>query len=116
MIEAVDAPPLNDAVLTVDEGRYALTLYVSGASELSVRAIAIAKRLCDDHLDDRYELSVVDVHEEDAVLDSEVLASPTLIKHRPLPQRKHVGDLSDTKKVLEALGIASAQDASRMHG
>jgi hypothetical protein len=42
-----------------------------------------------------------------------VLASPTLIKHRPLPQRKHVGDLSNTDKVLEALGIASVQDPSR---
>jgi circadian clock protein KaiB len=87
---------------------YELMLFVSGASKLSARAIADAKRLCDSHLAGRYHLDVVDINEESAVLCPGLLVSPTLIKIRPLPERKHVGDLSDAADVLEMLGIPAA--------
>jgi circadian clock protein KaiB len=91
--------------------RYELTLFVSGASDLSARAIANAKELCDTHLDGRYELSVVDVHEDAAAaLNSDVIAAPTLVRNSPLPVRKLVGDLSKTDKVLVALDLADARD------
>lgn len=92
---------------------YELTLFVSGASDLSARAIADARRLCDIHLDGRFHLSVVDVHEDPAaVLTSGVRAAPTLVRNRPLPVRKLVGDLSRTGKVLSALELPFADDAS----
>jgi circadian clock protein KaiB len=91
--------------------RYELTLFVSGASDLSARAIANAKKLCDTHLVGRYELSVVDVHEDAAAaLNSDVIAAPTLVRNSPLPVRKLVGDLSKTDKVLVALDLADARD------
>jgi circadian clock protein KaiB len=96
---------------TRDDVRYELTLFVSGASDLSARAIANAKELCDTHLDGRYELSVVDVHEDAAAaLNSDVIAAPTLVRNSPLPVRKLVGDLSKTDKVLVALDLADARD------
>ena len=83
-----------------------LTLIVSGASDLSARAIANAEQLCETHLNGRYHLSVVDLHEAPAsVLSGQVLAAPTLVKTRPLPIRKFVGDLSRSDNVLAALGI-----------
>jgi circadian clock protein KaiB len=85
---------------------YELTLFVSGASELSARAITDARRLCDDHLGGRFELVVVDVHEHpEAARTSRVVAVPTLIKSRPAPARRRAGDLSPTADVLLALGI-----------
>jgi circadian clock protein KaiB len=97
---------------TRDDVRYELTLFVSGASDLSARAIANAKELCDTHLDGRYELSVVDVHEDAAAaLNSDVIAAPTLVRTWPLPVRKLVGDLSRTDKVLVALDLAALDDA-----
>jgi circadian clock protein KaiB len=96
---------------TRDDVRYELTLFVSGASDLSARAIANAKELCETHLDGRYELSVVDVHEDAAAaLNSDVIAAPTLVRNSPLPVRKLVGDLSKTDKVLVALDLADARD------
>jgi circadian clock protein KaiB len=87
----------------------ALTLYVSGASELSARAIADATALCDVHLGGRYDLAVVDVHETPAPgLSSQLIATPTLIRTLPLPERRLVGDLSDTNKVLQTLGLPAA--------
>jgi circadian clock protein KaiB len=92
-----------------DDVRYELTLYVSGASDLSARAIIDAKQLCDAHLDGRFQLTVVDVHEDPTTdLASRVVATPTLIKVRPLPVRKLVGDLSDASKVLLALELSGA--------
>jgi circadian clock protein KaiB len=91
---------------------YDLTLFVSGASEHSGRAIADATELCDAHLHGRYCLSIVDLHENPAAaLSSHVLAAPTLVKNLPLPARKLVGDLSHTTKVLLALELPLGKDA-----
>jgi circadian clock protein KaiB len=88
------------------------TLFVSGASDLSARAIASARQFCEVHLNGRYQLSIVDVHSDPAaVLKHHVLAAPSLVKHRPLPERKYVGDLNHTDKVLLALELPVANTA-----
>ncbi|MGZ8724278.1 MAG: circadian clock KaiB family protein [Aeromicrobium sp.] len=95
----------------LDESRYDLTLYVSGASDLAARAIANARRLCDAHLHGRCQLAVVDVHDDPSViLASRLLATPTLVKNLPLPVRRIVGDLSQTDKVLRALDLPAARN------
>jgi diguanylate cyclase (GGDEF)-like protein/PAS domain S-box-containing protein len=72
-----------------------LTLFVSGASNLSAQAVADAAQLCDDVLAGRYHLSVVDVNDDPAAfLPRGILATPTLVKYRPLPVRRFVGKLS----------------------
>jgi circadian clock protein KaiB len=91
---------------------YELTLFVSGASGRSARAIANARELCDVHLQGQHQLSIVDVHEDpSAVLRDGILAAPTLVKNRPLPARKYVGDLSHTDKVLSALELPLTANA-----
>ena len=113
MSAAHDAPvaPTGDASVGGGEPSYRLTLFVSGASELSARAIADARRLCDNHLGGRGHLSVVDVHEDPAAaLTSRVIAAPTLVRNLPLPVRRHVGDLSRTDKVLLALDLPVCTD------
>lgn len=88
---------------------FELTLIVSGASDLSARAIANARALCETHMAGRYHLSVVDLHEAPAsVLSGQVLAAPTLVKTQPLPMQKFVGDLSRAQRVLVALGLPTA--------
>jgi len=102
----------EQAIAETDDAKYELTLFVSGASGLSARAIANAKQLCELYLKGRYELSVVDLREDPgAVLSSRVLAAPTLVRSRPLPVRLLVGDLSSTARVLRALELPIADDA-----
>ena len=102
------AAQLDDAAALRARTTFELTLIVSGASELSARAIANATLLCETHMAGRYHLSIVDLHEAPAsVLSGEVLAAPTLVKTRPLPVQKFVGDLSRTHRVLAALGLPS---------
>jgi circadian clock protein KaiB len=82
---------------------FELTLIVSGASDLSARAIANARALCDEHLPGRSQLSVVDLHEQPST--ERIVAAPTLVRTHPPPVRRIVGDLSQTSKVLLALDL-----------
>ena len=83
---------------------YVLKLYVTGKSAKSEVAIANLRRICDQELQGKYELQVVDVLEQpQAAEDDRVLATPTLIKQLPPPLRRVIGDLSDKHKVLLGL-------------
>jgi circadian clock protein KaiB len=89
-----------------ESAHYALTLFVTGASDLSGRAIRNISALCEEHLAGRYNLEVVDVHRDPALMSSyDLVAAPALIKEAPLPKRMLVGDLSDTARVLAALDL-----------
>lgn len=89
-----------------ETARYRLTLFVTGASDLSGRAIRNIQSLCEEHLAGRYDLEVVDVHRDPALMSSyDLVAAPALIKESPLPKRMLVGDLSDTARVLAALDL-----------
>jgi circadian clock protein KaiB len=94
------------------ESGFELTLFVSGASELSAHAIAAARLLCDSGAGGPGRLSVVDIHDDPAsALSREVIAAPTLIKTLPLPERRYVGDVSRTDAVLVALGLPAEAEA-----
>lgn len=98
----------EDGMSAPDEAHFELTLFVSGASDLSVRAITNARALCDLHLAGRHNLRVVDMYDDPAAFISGwVVATPTLVRNLPVPVRKVVGDLSRTESVLRALGLPS---------
>ena len=88
--------------------RYVLTLYVTGATAGSLRAIANIKAICEQYLKGRYRLEVVDVYRRPVRLrQDQVVAVPTLIKKLPAPLRLLVGDLSKTEQVLQGLGLVA---------
>jgi circadian clock protein KaiB len=94
------------ALRELEAGRYELTLYVSGASASSERAIRNAREICDRHLGGRHELTIVDINQEpDLLRGGRVLATPTLFREHPAPERMLVGDLSDRDRVLLALEV-----------
>ena len=91
---------------------YTLTLFVSGASESSALAITNLRALCDEHLPGRHQLSIVDINQEpDRAGEHHVLATPTLVKHLPLPSRMLVGDMSDHQRILLAIDATGARTA-----
>jgi circadian clock protein KaiB len=85
---------------------YGFTLFVSGASDASARAIECVREICDSKLPGCHDLSVVDLHQQPALAEHHhVLATPTLVRDRPLPSRIVVGDMSDHQRILAALGV-----------
>ena len=86
-----------------------LRLYIAGKSSRSVHASANLKRLCDEHLAGHYEIEIIDLVERPSLArGDDILAIPTLVRRLPKPQRRIVGDLSDTKRVLAGLQIETA--------
>jgi circadian clock protein KaiB len=89
-----------------EEPVYQLRLFVTGASPVSIRAINNLQTLLDEHLNGRYELEIIDAHQQPLLVKSEnITAVPCLIKIFPLPQRRLVGDMSNTERVLRGLGL-----------
>jgi len=86
--------------------RLQLTLFVSGASLTSTKAVRRLRDLCDRHFPGGYDLEIIDIHQQPEVVASRgVLAVPTLIKELPLPVRVLIGDFTDETRVLAALGL-----------
>ncbi len=85
---------------------YVLRLYVVGMTPTSTRAITNIKAICEEHLNGRYDLEVIDVYQQPQLAHGEqILAVPALVKKLPLPLRTLVGDLSNVERVLLGLDL-----------
>jgi len=92
--------------------RFILRLYVAGTTPQSMRAILNARKFCEEHLDGRYQLEVIDIYQRPTLArDEQIVAAPTLVRHLPLPLRKLVGDLSDFERVLIGLDLLAPRRA-----
>lgn len=97
-------------------GRYVLRLYVTGTTPHSTRAIVNIRKLCEQHLQGRYDLEVVDIAQNPSLAEGhQIIAAPTLIKELPLPLRRFIGDLSQTERILVGLDLRAADDDSATH-
>ena len=94
------------ALAQSDEAHYLLRLYVTGITPNSTRAITNIRKICEEHLQGRYALEVVDIYQQPTLAEGEqIIAAPTLIKKLPLPLRRLIGDLSNTEQVLLGLDL-----------
>ena len=94
--------------------KYSLHLYVTGQTGHSQVAIYNLTHICEQLIPGHYEIEVVDVLENpQRAEDEKILATPTLIRHRPQPRIKLVGDLSDHERVIIGLGLSSLMKPSR---
>jgi circadian clock protein KaiB len=85
---------------------YVLRLYVTGSTTRSARAISNIRKICEEHLEGRYDLEVVDISEHPTLAEGEqIIAAPTLIKKLPLPLRRFIGDMSQTERILLGLDL-----------
>ncbi len=83
-----------------------LRLFISGTTPRSSRAIQNIRAICEEKLQGRYELEVIDIYQHtDQARPEQIVVTPTLVKKLPLPVRKLIGDLSDKERVLVGLDI-----------
>ncbi|MDP2742614.1 MAG: circadian clock KaiB family protein [Hydrogenophaga sp.] len=83
-----------------------LRLYIAGGAPNSLQAVANLEAICAEYLKEGHRLEVVDILENPrrAMADG-VLVTPSLTKLSPLPTAQVVGNLSDKKRVVLALGL-----------
>lgn len=96
----------DDLDLGAAPPRYVLRLYVAGASPNSTRAIRNLRALCETHLQGVYDLEIIDVQNDNQIVEQEqIIALPMLVRLAPAPQRRMIGDMSNTQQVLRGLGL-----------
>lgn len=89
-----------------DKDKYVLRLYVTGSTSRSIMAITNLKKICEEYLDGRYELEMIDLYQQPSLaVGDQIIAAPTLIKKLPLPFRRIIGDMSNKEKVLFGLDL-----------
>jgi circadian clock protein KaiB len=89
--------------------RVVLRLYVSGPTPRSAQAIVNVRQLCEANLAGRYDLTVIDLSQSPALASKhQIIAAPTLVRELPLPERKFIGDMSNTDRILRGLGVVAA--------
>lgn len=90
----------------MDDERYVLRLYIAGQTPRSLLAVRNLKAICEQHLSNRYQLEVIDLHQQPQLAEGDqIIAVPTLIKQLPEPMRRIIGDLSNTEKVIVGLDL-----------
>lgn len=91
------------------EGYYRLRLCVAGQTPRSIGAFTNLKTICDEHLNGRYELEIIDLLQTPQLArGDQILAIPTLVRRLPEPVKKIIDDLSNTERVLVGLGLRPA--------
>ena len=102
---------LNLKVSRLSKEKYILRLYTTGITSRSILALSNLKKICEDYLEGRYELEVIDLYQNPSLaIGEQIIAAPTLIKKLPLPFRRIIGDMSDKEKVLFGLDIKEVKE------
>lgn len=92
--------------VTLDESaqHYAFELYITGTLPKSNRALRELKTACERLLKGRYSLTVIDLLKEPGrAATAQIFAVPTVLRIRPGPTRRLIGDLSTPGKGVETL-------------
>lgn len=85
---------------------FVLRLYIAGQTPKCVRAFTNLKRICEEHLANRYRIEIIDLLQNPQLAQGDqILAVPTLVRHLPEPVKKIIGDLSNTERVLVGLDL-----------
>lgn len=93
-------------MLQREDKKFDFRLYITGASPNSSRAVANLKAFCEKYLPERYQLEVIDVYQQPQILEAvNIVAIPLLVKRSPFPERRFIGDLSDSEKLLKSLNL-----------
>lgn len=91
------------------EERFVLRLYIAGQTPKCMRAFTNLKRICEEHLANRYRIEIIDLLENPQLArGDQILAVPTLVRQLPEPVKKIIGDLSNTERVLVGLDLRRA--------
>ena len=85
---------------------FLLRLYVAGQTPRSAGALSNLKTICEDNLQGRYQLEVIDLLQNPGLASGDqILAVPTLVRRLPHPIKKIIGDLSNRERVLVGLDL-----------
>jgi circadian clock protein KaiB len=87
----------------ITDNKFVMILYITGSAPRSLSAINNLTAICKNNLVE-YELQIIDIYENPALArENQIVAIPTLVRVLPHPQRRIIGDLASSEKVLTFL-------------
>lgn len=90
-----------------------LSVFVTPGDAVSLRALENLERICSQHLASDHRIEVVNIEEDPRLADDfEIIVTPTVIRRRPKPERRIIGDLSAPTRALAGLGIVPSRRAA----
>jgi circadian clock protein KaiB len=93
--------PAKPRVRKTENNQYLLRLFMAGNGPNSQKALANLRSLCQEHLEGRYTIEMVDVVQDfEAAVRDNILVTPALILVAPLPRVVVLGNLSDLPRFL----------------
>lgn len=94
--------------------RWELRLYVAGETPRCVQAFADLKKLCEELLEGRYSIEVIDLLKNPTLAaGDQIIAIPTLVRKLPTPMKRIIGDLSNREKVIVGLNLTPVKQPGR---
>jgi len=85
---------------------FILRLYIAGQTPNSMTAIANLKKICEERLQGKYRIEVVDLLKKPQLAKGDqIIAIPTLVRRLPPPVKKIIGNLSKTESVIVGLDL-----------
>ncbi len=71
-------------------------MFVAGATERSRAAVLRVRQLCAVELAGGCQLEVIDIYQQPQMAhDNQIVATPTLLKEFPRPERRFIGNLAN---------------------
>lgn len=108
-------PRTLDRAATDNEAEsWNLRLYVAGETPKCVQAFQHLKQICEEHLQGRYSIEVIDLLKNPTLAEGDqIIAIPTLVRQLPPPVKKIIGDLTNTERVVVGLNLIPIKPENR---
>ena len=86
--------------------KWVFRLFVSGKTPKTGHTVELLEQICKKYLGGKCDIRVIDINENPrASIEENIIATPTLIKKKPEPFRRIIGDVLDEDKLLSVLEI-----------
>lgn len=81
-------------------------LYIAAETPRSIRALENLTAFCKKEIPGHYKIEVIGVTAHPKVARTEnIVALPTLVRMKPAPLRRIIGDLSDTPRLITGMEV-----------
>jgi circadian clock protein KaiB len=92
---------------TAPKHRWHFKVYVADETARSINAVANLNRICHESIGlKNCRMEIIDLLEDPSLArENQIVAIPTVVRCVPAPERRVLGDLSDTQRVLRGLDL-----------
>jgi len=89
---------------------YYFKLFIAGMNAGSFQAIENVREIFDVTICDDYDLEVIDIYQQRQLLkDMNIIAVPTLVRVKPEPELRIIGDMLDKNEITKILELKGKQ-------